>query len=75
MPIYVFSCCGKKVEVVQGIDKDTPSCPDCGAKMEKLPTSPALIRVEGKTVLSKGYKEGYTKEYAKDVPPPFERSN
>ena len=66
MPLYVFECCNGEMEVIQGIDKDTPLCPDCGAKMRKLPTYPAIIRINmdgGVRVHSKGYKEGYAKEY------------
>ena len=70
MPIYRLRCCGNEVEVVQGIDKDTPECPQCGAEMKKLPTSPAIITMRGAggtRTYSKGYKEGYSKEYLKDV--------
>ena len=61
MPIFLFQCCGKEIEVIQGIDEDSPLCPDCGAKMDKLPTSPAKIEIKG--IYSKGYKEGYAKDY------------
>lgn len=66
MPFYIFGCCGKEVEVIQGIDKDTPICPECGAKMKRLPTSPAIIRINrkgGVTIHSKGYKDDYAKDY------------
>ena len=66
MPIYLYGCCGKEIEVIQGIDEDTPKCPDCGAKMKRLPTSPAVITIknEGGTPLrSKGYKDDYAKDY------------
>jgi len=66
MPIYLFSCCGREVEVIQGIDKDSPLCPDCGAKMKRIPTAPAMITIKdkgGNRKYSKGYKEGYAKNY------------
>lgn len=65
MPLYRFGCC-REVEVIQGIDKDTPLCPDCGAKMKHLPTSPAIITIKGKggvRIHSKDYKEDYAKDY------------
>ncbi len=71
-PIYQYSCCGKEIEVIQGIDKDTPLCPHCGTKMQKLPSSPAIITIKGKggvRAYSKGYKEGYARDYQKDVSP------
>jgi len=66
MPLYRFSCCGKEIEVIQGIDKDTPLCPDCGAEMKKLPSAPAIIKIVnegGIRTHSKGYKEDYAKDY------------
>ena len=65
MPIYLFSCCGREYEVLQGIDKDTPLCPDCGAKMTKLPTSPAKIEIKwgGIKTHTRGYKEDYAEDY------------
>ena len=66
MPLYIYGCCGKEIEVIQGIDKDSPECPDCGAKMKRLPTSPAIITIEwqkGVRSRSKGYKEDYAKDY------------
>ena len=65
-PLYIYGCCGKEIEVIQGIDKDSPECPDCGAKMKRLPTSPAIITIEwqkGVRSRSKGYKEDYAKDY------------
>ena len=66
MPIYLYGCCGKEVEVIQGITQDDPVCPDCGVKMLKKPTSPTKIEIKGTggvTTHSKGYKEGYSDEY------------
>ena len=66
MPIYCFKCCGEELELIRGIDEDTPNCPDCGAKMQKLPTSPAMIIIEwqkGVKTHSKGYKDDYAKDY------------
>jgi len=66
MPIYRYGCCGKEIEVIQGIDKDTPLCPKCRAYMQRLPTSPAVITMVDKgniPLRSKGYKEDYAKDY------------
>jgi len=66
MPLYRLGCCDKEIEVIQGLDKDTPLCPDCGAKMKHLPTRPAIITMVNKgkiPVHSKGYKEDYYKDY------------
>ncbi len=66
MPIYLFGCCGMEVEVIQGIDKETPLCPDCGAEMKRLLTTPAIITIKdkgGTRTYSKGYKEDYAKDY------------
>ena len=65
MPLYVLGCCGKEIEVIQGIDKNTPICPDCGARMERLPTSPALIAMKGNGG-TRSYPRGYKEDYAKD---------
>ena len=70
MPIYRYRCCWREIEVIQGIDKDTPLCPNCGSKMKKLPTLPAIVRITGmggSPIRSKGYKEGYSKEYLKSI--------
>jgi len=72
MPIYLYKCevCGSKVEMVQGITGAVPFC--CGKSMTKLPTSPAIIRIKGmggKLARNRGYKEGYSKEYLRDVSP------
>jgi len=66
MPLYRFGCCDKEIEVVQGIDKETPLCPECGANMKYLPTCPAVITIRekgGTRVHNKGYKEDYAKDY------------
>ena len=65
MPVYRFCCCGNEVEAIQGIDKDTLKCPKCGAKMKKLPTFPAVIKMKADGIRDypQGYKEGYAKEY------------
>ncbi len=72
MPIYLYSCvkCGAELELIQGIDDKSPLC--CGEPMKKKPTFPAIVKVKGMggvKTLSKGYKEGYAKDYQKDVPP------
>ena len=66
MPLYLFSCCDKEYEVIQGRDEDFPICHYCGAKMKKTPSSPAIITIRGEgraPTHSKGYKEDYAKEY------------
>ena len=66
MPLYDYYCeeCGSKKEVLQSFSGEVPLC--CGQPMSKLPTYPAKIdvRIKGGTrTHSKGYKEGYYKEY------------
>ncbi len=73
MPIYEYSCdkCGLSKEVIQKIGEEAPDCPKCGGGMIKKPSSPAIVRIFGEggyPIRSKGYKEGYSKEYLKDVP-------
>ncbi len=69
MPIYIYKCeqCGSTPEVMHSIDGESPLC--CAKPMLKLPTLPAIIKVEhqGNRVLSKGYKEGYVREYQKSL--------
>lgn len=70
MPIYILKCeeCGRKVERIQGIVGEIPLC--CGKTMTKLPTLPAIIKIIGESGVparSKGYKEGYSKEYLKSL--------
>ena len=69
-PIYQYQCCGKEIEVIQGRDKENPLCPECGAKMKSVFTAPSLITIKGKDgtrTYSKGYKEGYSKEYLRSI--------
>ena len=72
MPVYEYECeCGNEVELIQGIDYASPKCKKCGAGMARKPTRPASIRVlskGGHPARSKGYKEGYSKEYLKSLP-------
>lgn len=68
MPIYEFICeCGCEVEKVQAIGIEPPTCPQCGGAMQKKfsPTANLKIKWDGITLRSKGYKEGYKKEYLK----------
>jgi len=77
MPIYEYYCkCGNELTEIQGIGEDAPLCPKCGGDMNKKVSSPALIRIPWGNILprSKGYKEGYSKEYLKDNPPAQEFS-
>ena len=47
MPIYPYSCeCGCEVEKLQTSIEDT-YCPECGAKMRKLPTFPSMVKITG----------------------------
>lgn len=70
MPIYLYQCekCGTKLEIRQGIHEGIPPC--CGVAMKKVPTAPSIIRTMGtnKTrTYSKGYKQGYSKDYLKSM--------
>jgi predicted nucleic acid-binding Zn ribbon protein len=67
MPIFDFVCCDNEIEVVQLMGEDSPTCLKCGGVMAKKPSLIAPIQVtnEGRRVRSKGYKEGYKKEYLK----------
>lgn len=70
MPIYQFRCCGKDIEVIQGLNEDGPLCPNCGAEMKRLPTFPAIIEIKGTggvPARSKGYKQGYSAEYLESI--------
>jgi putative FmdB family regulatory protein len=74
MPYYSFECpeCLTQIDRIQGIDMESPKCDKCGAGMVKKPTCPAIIRIIGKgkyPVRSQAYKEGYSKEYLRDVSP------
>jgi putative FmdB family regulatory protein len=76
LPIYKFRCdkCVLEIEKIQGINEAIPKCDICGGDMTKIISSPAIIRVpRGKVIpRSKGYKEGYSREYLKDNPPSTE---
>ncbi len=73
MPLYEYQCeCGETLEVIQTIGSDAPKCPTCGGGMTKRFAPPAIIRLldeYGHPIRSKGYEEGYSREYLKDVPP------
>ena len=46
MPIYEYECHrGHKVDVIQDMNGQTPICEICGAKMERLVSAPARIKV------------------------------
>lgn len=76
MPLYIYRCdkCDLEIEKIQGIEEATPKCGVCGGNMVKAITSPAIVRVPWGKVIprSKGYKEGYAREYLKDNPPSTE---
>lgn len=67
MPIYEFYCeCGCEVEKIQtGIEP--PTCEKCGGVMQKKFSPIAMFKIkwDGLTTRSKGYREGYKKEYLK----------
>ncbi len=49
MPLYEYRCasCGKKIEIIQKFSDDPlTSCEECGGKLEKLMSAPA-IRFKG----------------------------
>ena len=49
MPLYEYCCasCGKKIEIIQKFSDDPlTSCEECGGKLEKLMSAPA-IRFKG----------------------------
>jgi len=69
MPLYEFECekCVCIVEKLQAIGDKPPTCEKCGGVMRKRCGSIAIFKmpVAGITPRSKGYKEGYKKEYLK----------
>lgn len=69
MPIYEFICvCGCEVERVQAIGIEPPTCSQCDGAMCKKPSPIAVLQMKddsGYRKRSKGYKEGYKKEYLK----------
>ena len=69
MPIYEYVCgCGYELETIQEIGTDTPTCSNCGGVMQKKPSPIAILILKndsGYHLRSKGYKEGYKKEYLK----------
>ena len=70
MPIYRYKCekCGSVTELIQGLAGAIPLC--CGKAMVKQLTSPSIITIRGKggtRTFSKGYKEGYSKEYLDSI--------
>ena len=70
MAIYDCRCdkCGKTVEILQLGEEKSPVC--CERAMRKLMSTPALIKIQGTggtPIRSKGYKEGYSAEYLKDI--------
>ena len=72
MPIYILECVRSKnkVELIQGMDEANPDCKECGGRMEKKITSPSIItfmRPGHIPERSRSYREGYSKEYLKDV--------
>lgn len=73
MPIYLYECgvCKKRNEVRAAYNA-IPLC--CEKFMNRVPTSPSLIRVtndRGQIKRSEGYKRGYAQDFGKDVPTTF----
>ena len=70
MPIYRYKCekCLSEVETVQRMTMTAPLC--CGEAMVRRLTAPSIITIKGEggtRTYSKGYKEGYSKEYLKSI--------
>ena len=44
MPIYEYVCtkCGRKTEVIQRMGDKPPHCPNCGGKVKKAISAPAI---------------------------------
>ncbi len=70
MPIYEYKHCGIELELYQTIGSEPPKCEKCGDIMNKKFSIPSLLRTKTNGIIprSKGYKEGYSKEYLKDNP-------
>ena len=72
MPILSFKCeCGNKVETIQPIGFESPKCEKCGGKMVKQLTAPAVITIKNGCypIRSRGYNNGYSKKFLKDIHP------
>jgi len=71
VPIYEFWCekCECIIERIQTVGAKTLVCPKCDGVMQKKCGSIAIFKmpVDGITSRSKGYKEGYKKEYLKST--------
>ncbi len=70
MPIYEFICvCGREVEELKKMGDNVLACSKCGAGMIRKISCPASLETSkddsGYIIRSKGYKEGYKKEYLK----------
>jgi len=70
MPLYEYSCeCGYLTEEIQRVGTSAPQCPKCGGVMKRISSPIARIQIkwDGVPIRSKGYKEGYAKEYRKSI--------
>ena len=67
MPIYVYRCekCRKKEESYRGMESANPIC--CETPMTKVPTFPAVTRVEGQYPSRKKWMDSWTPDS-----PPFQ---
>ena len=47
MPLYLYKCekCGSKLETIRSIAGEIPLC--CDKAMNKLPTTPAMVKWKG----------------------------
>ena len=72
MPLYDYECnkCGRPVEIYKPMGELPPIC--CGVAMAqqfKVPPTIRMTNERGRISRSKGYKEGYAKDYYRDVRP------
>lgn len=71
MPIYILQCneCLNTFEEILSMDEANPCCDKCGGGTSKKLTSPAIITIKNGAIptRSKGYKDGYSKDYLKSI--------
>ncbi len=69
VPIYDFECdkCISSTEKIQAIGTEVPICSKCGGAMRYKFSPIAILNIkwDGVRPRTKGYKEGYKKEYLK----------
>jgi putative FmdB family regulatory protein len=49
MPLYVLKCdaCILEIEKIQGINEESPDCPECGGAMRKKFSPIAMFKMKG----------------------------